>query len=93
MKMNGKDRVLKTHIEARREKYDANDLPFSVVSVEFAEWLEIELEETRKSLLVAVKALGIIADPKAELPDDGRCLERIYQDISIDCLREIGWIK
>ena len=38
----------------------------------------------------AVAVLRTIADPKAELHQDGRSIERTYEDIALEVLIEIG---
>jgi hypothetical protein len=38
----------------------------------------------------AVAVLRTIADPKAALPADGRSTCRIYEDMALEVLKEIG---
>ena len=51
--------------------------------------IEVGIFEQRKAIAVALAVLETIADPKAELPTDGRETCRIYQDMALDAITKI----
>lgn len=60
-----------------------------MTAVEALDEIEKGIHEYKRAVAVALAVLEVIADPKAELPVDGRETCRIYEDMALDAIGKI----
>ena len=58
-------------------------------AVEALNEIEKGIHEYKRAVAVALAVLEVIADPKAELPVDGRETCRIYEDMALEAIGKI----
>ena len=60
-----------------------------MTAVEALDEIEKGIHEYKRAVAVALAVLEVIADPKAELPVDGRETCRIYEDMALEAIGKI----
>lgn len=60
-----------------------------MTATEALDEIEKGIHEYKRAVAVALSVLEVIADPKAELPVDGRETCRIYEDMALEAIGKI----
>jgi hypothetical protein len=60
-----------------------------MTAVEALDEIEKGIAEYKRAVSVALAVLEVIADQKAELPNDGRETSRIYEDMALEAIGKI----
>ena len=60
-----------------------------MTATEALDEIEKGIHEYKRAVAVALSVLETIADPKAELPSDGRETCRIYEDMALEAIGKI----